>query len=275
MPDTLTRRGRRQRLSDAAANSPTSAASPTDQRGGTPTPPASKLAADTVHSTSTASSAPLKAAEAYDLRRRLGRRRRPGERRGKAPNPRPRRRVRKRLTRDARSVSGLVVTDGTYQMGHPLPLAKGRLHAPCRSTRRSCSRPSCNTLSGDDTDASLFAPRQPRPPPPPARCASRLCDVLSVRTTGLSAIPYVREENPATSRTGATGVAEGGLARGHHGVRRRHRGRQEDRRVDPRHHGDPCADAPTPPATSTPASSTCSGAGAGPRSSAVPAPAPN
>lgn len=34
-------------------------------------------------------------------------------------------------------------------------------------------------------------------------------DVLSVQQTGLSAVPYIRELNPTTNETGATGVAEG------------------------------------------------------------------
>lgn len=68
-----------------------------------------------------------------------------------------------------------------------------------------------NTLSGDDTDASLLRPVGSPATPTPRQLRFWLRDVLSVQSTGLSAIPYVREENPATNETAATGVAEGGL----------------------------------------------------------------
>lgn len=68
-----------------------------------------------------------------------------------------------------------------------------------------------NTLSGADTDASLLLPQGSPAVPVARQMRFWLRDVLSVQGTGLAAIPYVREENPATNETGATGVAEGGL----------------------------------------------------------------
>ena len=107
-------------------------------------------------------------------------------------------------------------------------------------------------------DASLLRPSAPRPPHP-RRMRFWLATSWALRTTGLSAIPYVREENPATNGPAPPASPRGPQARvtmefvDDTAVVKKIR-------VDPRHHGDPRRRPPSP-ATSTPASSTCSRCG--------------
>lgn len=76
---------------------------------------------------------------------------------------------------------------------------------------RSLLSPEVRTLldfSGGDNAALLVPAGQPIPPTP-RQMRFWLRDVLSVQGTTLASIPYIRELNPATNETGATGVAEG------------------------------------------------------------------
>lgn len=84
---------------------------------------------------------------------------------------------------------------------------------PEMKLERSLLSPEVRTLldfAGADNAAFLVPNGQPIPPTP-RQMRFWLRDVLSVQGTSLASIPYVRELNPATNETGATGVAEGGL----------------------------------------------------------------
>ena len=84
---------------------------------------------------------------------------------------------------------------------------------PEMKLERSLLSPEVRTLldfAGADNAAFLVPNGQPIPPKP-RQMRFWLRDVLSVQGTSLASIPYVRELNPATNETGATGVAEGGL----------------------------------------------------------------
>jgi len=134
------------------------------------------------------------------------------ERKGKGPNPTGPTAAFETLGYAARSLGDeAVLTDG-YGEWAERSRNGGSDHMPALELQRSLLSPELrNTLSGDDTDASLLRPVGSPLPPTPRQVRFWLRDVLTVQATGLAAIPYVREENPATNETGATGVAEGGL----------------------------------------------------------------
>lgn len=213
MPDTLpTSADVRQRLGDAATKLADLRGKPNDQRGDTYAADL-KLAADTVLDLD-GQLRTAQALEAYDLQAAAWDAAvAQEERKGKGPNPLGPGAAFEQLTRDARSVSELVVTDDAYtEWATRARNGEAGSMPPVQIDERSLLSPELrNTLSGDDTDASLLRPVGSPATPTPRQMRFWLRDVLSVQTTGLSAIPYVREENPATNETGATGVAEGGL----------------------------------------------------------------
>lgn len=65
------------------------------------------------------------------------------------------------------------------------------------------------TSGTSSNDAGVFLPQGQPIAPKPRQLRFFVRDVLSVQETGLAAIPYIREYTPATTETGATGVAEG------------------------------------------------------------------
>lgn len=86
----------------------------------------------------------------------------------------------------------------------------GDRRMPPLELTRSLVSPEMRTLldeAGGDNAAYLLPVGQPIAPQP-RQMRFFLRDVLSVQSTGLSVIPYVRELNPATNETGATGIAE-------------------------------------------------------------------
>lgn len=86
----------------------------------------------------------------------------------------------------------------------------GDRRMPPLELARSLVSPEMRTLldeDGGDNAAYLLPVGQPIAPTP-RQMRFFLRDVLSVQSTGLSVIPYVRELNPATNETGATGIAE-------------------------------------------------------------------
>lgn len=128
------------------------------------------------------------------------------------PEPRGPQAAFEQLTRGALTLGEQAVTAEGYGEWAERSRNGGSEAMPALELQRSLLSPELrNTLSGDDTDASLLRPVGSAATPTPRQQRFWLRDVLSVQATGLSAIPYVREENPATNETGATGVEEGGL----------------------------------------------------------------
>lgn len=134
------------------------------------------------------------------------------QRAAKGPEPRGPQAAFEQLGHGYRSPAEELVTSDGYRDWAARAAGNTGERMPELPLERSLLSPELRaTLSGDDTDASLLRPVGSPATPAPRQQRFWLRDVLSVQTTGLAAIPYVREENPATNETGATGVAEGGL----------------------------------------------------------------
>lgn len=211
MPDTLTSGDVRQRLGEAAAKLTDLRNRPTDKRGDTYAADL-KLAADTVHDLD-GQLRTTQTIEAYDIQAAawdaaLA----DEERKGKGPRPAGPAAAFEALGYTARSLGAEAVTTDGYAEWAERSRNGGSEAMPALELQRSLLSPEVRaTLSGDDTDASLLRPVGSPATPTARQMRFWLRDVLTVQATGLAAIPYVREENPATNETGATGVAEGGL----------------------------------------------------------------
>lgn len=110
-----------------------------------------------------------------------------------------------------RSVGGELITRDAYTEWAARSADGGGSRMPELTLERSLVSPEMRTLldeSGGDNAAYLLPVGQPIAPTP-RQMRFFLRDVLTVQTTGLATIPYVRELNPATNETGATGIAEG------------------------------------------------------------------
>lgn len=201
----------RQRLGDAAAKLADLRNRPNDQRGDTYAADL-KLAADTVLDLD-GQLRTAQSLEAYDLQAAAWDAAvAQEERKGKGPQPTGPAAAFEALGYAARSLGEEAVNADGYREWAARSAGGEGSRMPELILERSLLSPELrNTLSGDDTDASLLRPTGSPATPTARQMRFWLRDVLTVQTTGLSAIPYVREENPATNETGATGVAEGEL----------------------------------------------------------------
>lgn len=87
----------------------------------------------------------------------------------------------------------------------------GYIEAEVRESRALLAEGTTSFTYSAGGDAGVWRPLGTPIPPVPRRQRLFIRDVLNVIQTGMGAIPYIQELNPATTEGGATAVAEGGL----------------------------------------------------------------